>query len=167
MGRVFLALIGFWLVGCGTGTLPTAESLTRAEQVLRDQAREEYAELDQRRGRGELSELDYRAEVAALDKRVQNEAREAAWRRHFLAESERKANGIPTPDRPVANAPPNAMMGGAQGGVGGVQGGQGSLYRPFTMQSQGAAGMNFNGGVIPNMGAINNASTMYVAPAQQ
>jgi|GEM_PF-3060438 len=162
---LFLSLLAtFGLVQCGTSTLPTADSLTANAQILREQARPEFEELDRRRAAGSLSEGDYQAEKAALEKRISNGARDAAWSRHQLAESERKALGLPTPDAPQVVIAPNALIGGAGGG--GVSGG-GSLYRPFTQQSQGAFNNTMSSGMIPTVNNINNASTMYVQPAPQ
>ena len=137
-----------FLVGCGSSSLPTAESLSASTRVLREQARPEFDELERRRAMGLLSEVDYQADRAALEKRISDDARDAAWSHHFLVESERRANGIPTPDAPGSIMAPNALRGGAGGG--GVAGG-GSLYRPFTQQSQGAANSS-GGGMIPTLG---------------
>lgn len=152
------------LVQCGTSTLPTAESLTANARLLREQARPEFDELDRRLAAGSLTEADYQAEKAALEKRISNEARDAAWARHNLAQSERKALGLPTPDAPQVIVAPNALVGGAGGG--GVSGG-GSLYRPFTQQSQGAFNNSISSGMIPTVHNMNNASTLYVQPPQQ
>jgi hypothetical protein len=149
------------LMGCSSSTLPTAQSLSASAQVLRDQARPEFDELERRRAMGQLSEADYQADRAALEKRISDDARDAAWSRHSLAESERRANGVPTPDSVQTISAPNALQGGASGG--GVAGG-GSLYRPFTQQNQGA-GNSSGGGIIPSMGNTNNASTSFVPTA--
>ena len=152
-----------FLVGCGSSSLPTAESLSASTRVLREQARPEFDELERRRAMGLLSEVDYQADRAALEKRISDDARDAAWSHHFLVESERRANGEPTPDAPQSIMAPNALQGGAGGG--GVAGG-GSLYRPYTQQSQGVANSS-GGGVIPNMGNMNNAATSFVPMAPQ
>lgn len=163
MSRLLTAALFTLLSACTTSSLPTAETLTQATQQLRQQAQPEFDELDRLRAAGSLSQEDYIASKAGLDKRIADAARQSAWTRHFLAQSERKALGLPTPDQPIAINPPNAMMGGAAGGS---VIGDGTLYRPFTQQSQGAAGLNFNGGFLPSAGTMNNASTRYVQPAQ-
>jgi hypothetical protein len=163
MHRLPLVALILLLSSCTSSSLPTAASLTRAAQQLRQQAQPEFDELNRQRAAGTLSAADHQAHSAALEKRIADDARQAAWTRHFLAESERKALGLPTPDQPVTNTPPNAMMGGAAGGS---VIGDGTLYRPFTQQSQGAAGLNFNGGFLPSVGTMNNASTRYVQPPQ-
>ena len=151
------------LIGCGSSSLPSAESLSAGAKVLREHARPEFDELERRRAMGLLSEADYQGDRAALEKRISDDSRDAAWSHHFLVESERRANGLPTPDAPQANAAPNALQGGAVGG--GIAGG-GSLYRPFTQQSQGASN-NIGGGMIPSMGNMNNAATSFVPTAPQ
>jgi hypothetical protein len=163
MPRLLLVALATLCASCATSTLPTAESLTFATQQLRQQAQPEFDDLDRQRSAGTLSATDHAAAKTAIEKRIGDDARQSAWTRHFLAQSERKALGLPTPDQPVANTPPNAMLGGAAGGS---VIGDGTLYRPFTQQSQGAAGLNFNGGFLPTVGTMNNASTRYVQPAQ-
>jgi hypothetical protein len=157
-------LAGFLLIGCGSSSLPSAESLSASARVLREQARPEFDELERRRAMGLLSVADYQADRAALEKRISDDARDAAWSRHFLVESERRANGVPTPDAPQSIMAPNALQGGVGGG--GVAGG-GSLYRPFTQQAQGAFNNGNAGGVIPSMGNVNNAATSFVPMAPQ
>lgn len=160
---LFVLSAAILLIGCGSSTLPSAESLSASAQVLRKQARPEFDDLERRRAMGLLSEADYQGDRAALEKRISDDARDAAWSRHFLAESERRANGVPTPDTPQDLAAPNAMQGGAAGG-GGLAGG-GSLYRPFTQQSQGAFNNSNASGLIPSMGNMNNAATSFVPTA--
>ena len=162
LAHTLLCLCSAALVaGCGTSTLPTAESLTAHAQELREQARPEFDELDRRRAAGTLTEADYQLEKAALEKRISHAAREAAWARHSLAQSERKALGLPTPDAPQSITAPNALVGGVSGG--GVSGG-GSHYRPFTQQSQGAFNQSISSGMLPTVNNRNNASTIYVQP---
>jgi hypothetical protein len=153
-----------FLVGCGSSSLPSAKSLSASARVLREQARPEFDELERRRAMGLLSEADYQADRAALEKRISDDARDAAWSHHFLVESERRANGVPTPDASQSIMAPNALQGGVGGG--GVAGG-GSLYRPFTQQAQGAFNNGNAGGGIPSMGNMNNAATSPMPMAPQ
>lgn len=165
LAPVILALSAAALLSnCETSSLPTAESLSAGAKVLREQARPEFEELDRKRAMGLLSEEEYQGSRAALEKRISDDARDAAWSRHFLAESERKANGLPTPDAPQAIGAPNALAGGVGGG--GVSG-DGSLYRPFTQQAQGAGNYSNSNGVIPSMGNRNNVGASYVPTAPQ
>jgi hypothetical protein len=156
-----LGLIWF-LPACSSSTLPSAESLTANTRLLREQAQPEFDALESQRRAGVLSEADYLAARDALEKHISERARNAAWARHSLAQSERRSMGLPTPDSPVVVEAPNALQGGGGGAMGG-----GSLYRPFTQQSQGGAmGNSFSAGMVPTMGRSNNASTLYVQPAQ-
>jgi hypothetical protein len=157
-------LAGFLLIGCGSSSLPSAESLSASARVLREQARPEFDELERRRAMGLLSEADYQADRAALEKRISDDARDAAWSHHFLVESERRANGVPTPDASQSIMAPNALQGGVGGG--GVAGG-GSLYRPYTQQAQGAFNNGNAGGGIPSMGNMNNSATSPMPMAPQ
>lgn len=152
--------VSFGLAACGGSTLPSAASLTEHMRQLRQQAQPEFDALERERAAGTLSAAAYAERKAALEQRVGEDARDAAWARHSLAESERKALGLPTPDQPLAIVAPNALLGGA-GGV------NGSMYRPFTQQAQGAWNTNPTTGVIPTMNRMNNASTMYVQPPMQ
>lgn len=128
------------LPACTSSTLPTAAAIDDLTAQVRQQEQPRFDDLERRRAAGLISEADYLAEKAALEKRVTDRVSDMAWTRHFLDQSERKATGLPTPDRPVAINPPNVSGGG--GGVGG------SLYRPFTQQAQGVwnQGGSFGGG---------------------
>ena len=157
---VFALAVAGGLVACGGSTLPSAESLTEHMRQLRQQAQPEFDALERERAAGRLSAEAYAERTVALEQRIGEDARDAAWTRHSLAQSERKALGLPTPDQPVAIVAPNALLGGAGGS-------DGSLYRPFTQQSQGAWNTNPTTGAIPTMSRMNNASTMYVQPPMQ
>ncbi len=104
---LFLAAIGVatFLSACGS-TTPTVAELDGYERMARADHQAEYAELDQQRASGQLSSEQYQVERASLDRRVQNQADTMAWNRHALAQSDLKANNIPTPDQPVDNSPP-------------------------------------------------------------
>ncbi len=132
---------------CGLGacssTLPTAESIDSLAAQVRQQAQPEFDSLERRRAGGQLTQDAYLAEKAALEKQVTDRVSEIAWTRHSLAESERKANGLPTPGSAVSVQANNPMQGG---------GASGSLYRPFTSQGMGAgnSGMLGGGGGLPS-----------------
>jgi hypothetical protein len=100
-----------FLAAC-TSSVPTAQRLDELEQQIRAEHQVDYADLEQRRKRGELSREEYQIARSALDKRVQNRVDTMLWNRHALAQSDRKAHGIPTPDQPIDNTPPE---------VGGIQ----------------------------------------------
>ena len=159
-GLLLPALLG----ACQSSTLPTAKTLTEYTRVFRERAQPEFDELERRRASGELSEADYVAAKKALEDRAVTQARDAAWARHSLAESEREALGIPTPGRQVAIDAPNPMLGGAGLGMGGNIGGAGTLYRPFTQLSQGVWGDTSGRSLIPrNSGNVltPNAGSVY------
>lgn len=145
----FFALL---LVACETAsTVPTAENLDAMEQRVRGDHRQHYLDLEDQRRSGQLTELEYADSKAALDKRVQNKVDTMLWSRHALVQSEMKANGIPTPDKPIENAPP---------GVGGVQN---SLYNS---QRQNGLGSQIQGNLMRDLtgGGVSNprrAGTQY------
>ncbi|MBX7208374.1 MAG: hypothetical protein K1X78_08700 [Verrucomicrobiaceae bacterium] len=125
-------------VSCATQkeTMPSAADLDRTYQRFLAMSKPEFDELERRRSSGALSQADYQAEKSRLEYRVQQRSVDAAWTAHYLAESDRKAAGIPTPDKPVA--PP---LGPTGGGVSG----QGSFYQSHndtygSMGGFGAAG---------------------------
>ena len=81
-------------------TIPSAADLDRSHVRFRALAQPEFDDLEQRRSGGALSQVDYEREKAGLEYRVQQRAINSAWTAHALAESDRKATGIPTPDQP-------------------------------------------------------------------
>lgn len=113
-------------------SIPTGAQM----QIYKDQAQREfgseYLRLAELRHSNVLSEAEYQAELVKVDDRVVARAHTLAWEQHNLAELERKAQGVPTPDQPVQLMPPNAMNGGA--------GGQ-SLYRNYQQQFNTTAGV--------------------------
>lgn len=118
---------------CITNTVPTAAQLDAYERQLKAAAQPEYAELEQQRASGQLTESGYESARHQLDQRIQNQVDTMAWSRHALAQSERKAMGIPTPDQPVANPPP---------GVGQTHGSLYNNMRTTGMGSQSGAYTN-------------------------
>jgi hypothetical protein len=113
-------------------SIPVGEQM----QIYREQAQRdfqsEFARLGEQHMSHVLSESEYQEQLSALNDKVVQRAHTLAWRQHHLAELERKAQGIPTPDAPVANMVPSAMNGGA--------GGQ-SMYRSYQQQFNSAAGV--------------------------
>lgn len=153
--RLTYLLAACWLLGFApacTSTVPTARSIDALRAQVRDQEKARYDELDQQRAAGALNETAYQQRKADLDQYVTQRVNDIAWTRHFLDQSERKANGLPTPDLQPTNIAPNPMQGGA-GTVGAVgnAGGAGSFYRPFTQQGQGAMNNNaaLGGAMLP------------------
>lgn len=92
------------LASCASRTMDSVPTIAEMEgytRVVKARYQAEYAELERRRTSGTISSADYDANKRRLDARVSEEVNDAAWNKHFLAESERKADGVPTPDAPV------------------------------------------------------------------
>lgn len=117
-------------------TIPTVADLDRNQQRFLALAKPEFDELERRRSSGALTQEQYNAEKSRLEYRVHQRAVDAAWTAHSLAESDRKATGIPTPDRPVAN--PVGTQGGSVSG-------QGSFYQSHNDQYGSQAGFGASG----------------------
>ena len=132
------------LASCATSTMdsiPTGERM----QIYKDQAQRDYqmefARIGELHMSKVLSDAEYKEQYAALEDKVVQRAHTLAWEQHNLAELERKAQGVPTPDAPVANMAPNAMQGGA--------GGQ-SMYRPSQQQFNMAQGVGGSSQLSPS-----------------
>ena len=115
---------------CATqsGTIPSAADLDRNHQRFRALAQPQFDELEQKKASGALSQADYERAKDTLEYRVQQQTVDASWTAHSLAESDRKATGIPTPDHPQSIT------------AGGVQG---TLYQSHNDQYGGQAGGGF------------------------
>ncbi|MBE2282567.1 MAG: hypothetical protein IAE77_03790 [Prosthecobacter sp.] len=141
------ALISALLASCASSTMdsvPTLAELTSYERVIRARYQGEYDDLERQRSKGGLSQEDYVENKRRLDSKVAEEVNDAAWQKHFLAESERKADGVPTPDAPVALNPGS---------------GSGGFYQPMTKQNFGnAIGMSGTAG-MGSMRAANEQIT--------
>ncbi|MFZ2277738.1 MAG: hypothetical protein WAW39_08060 [Prosthecobacter sp.] len=83
-------------------SIPTLADLNAYEKVVRARYQVMYDELEKKRASGALSKADYAEEKHRLDSKVAENVNNAAWNKHYLAESERKSDGVPTPDQPVA-----------------------------------------------------------------
>lgn len=97
-------LLASLLASCASSTMdsvPTPAELDRYAAKVRARYQSEYDELERKRANGSLSKEDYAFNKQRLDSKVNEEVNNAAWNKHFLAESERKADGVPTPDQPV------------------------------------------------------------------
>lgn len=131
------------LASCASSTMdsvPTVAELAKYEHIIRARLQPEYAALDQQRTSGRMSPEEYADAKRRLDAKVSSEVNNAAWQKHYLAESERKANGVPTPDAPVALRS-GMFQGGGFGMAGSISGGGGSnsFYQPMTKQNFGNA----------------------------
>lgn len=126
-------------------TIPTVADLDRNQQRFLALAKPEFDELERKRSTGAINQEQYAAEKSQLEYRVQQRAIDAAWTAHSLAESDRKATGIPTPDRPVSN--PVGTQGGSVSG-------QGSFYQSHndTYGSQAGFGASGSSGSLLGLG---------------
>jgi hypothetical protein len=129
----------FSAVSCDStdSTIPDAAELDRLHAGLRTKAQYYYDRLDERKARGEISSTEYDAERDKLDGWVWEQAKDAAWRSHSLAESERRALGIPTPD-----SAQQISIQSSESGIG--TGGGGSFYRPYSQAGSQMTGSTAN-----------------------
>lgn len=149
------ALLCVLLASCASSTMdstPTVAELESYERVIRARYQAQYADLASERSSGKISAEEYAEGKRRLDGKVSKEVNDAAWNKHFLAESERKADGVPTPDAPVALYAGQAGAGGV--GYFGNQGGGGSFYRPSSQNFGAVAGMGGSAG----MGSMSSAN---------
>lgn len=128
--RLLLCLSASCLLGACVSSVPTAERMDELERTVRAEHAQDYAELDSARRAGTLSAEEYTIAKAKLDKRVQNRVDTMLWSRHALVQSDMKANGLPTPDRPQANDAP---------GVGTMSG---SMYNSTRQNGLGSQAMD-------------------------
>ena len=143
------ALLSGLLTSCASRTMdsiPTLAELNAYEKVIRARYQVMYDELEQKRASGAISKADYEEQKHRLDTKVSGGVNNAAWNKHFLAESERKSDGVPTPDQPVRLNPglvgSNNMSGGSVS-----SGGIGSFYRPSYQNYGAVTGMGGSAGM--------------------
>ena len=117
--RIWLlaALTALFVSSCSTqsDSIPTAADLDMRAAHIRTLDQPRYDQLERDRNSGVLTQSQYEMETAALDQRVREKAVDSAWSAHSLAESDRRGQGIPTPDAPQAISP-NQQVGGLFGG---------------------------------------------------
>lgn len=151
-------LLSVLLASCASRTMdsvPTLAELNAYEQVIRARYKGMYDELEHKRSKGEITQAEYAEQKQRLDAKVTGSVNNAAWNKHFLAESERKSDNVPTPDHPVALSPGQVggyNLGGTAGSVG--SGSMGSFYRPSYQNYGAVTGMGGSAG----MGSIRGAS---------
>lgn len=137
------------LVSCES-TAPTASQMDELEATVRADYRERFSELEQQRRTGAITQVDYEMQYGSLNREVTNKVDTMLWNRHALAQSELKANNIPTPDKPVELTPP------------GVGQSQGTLYNSTRING---LGNQIQGNFMRDMGSTNaqfrGAGTMY------
>ncbi len=140
------AVLAGFLVSCASSTMdstPTLAELDAYEKVIRTRYQGFYDGLDKQRSSGTISKAEYDERKRQLDSKVTAEVNDVVWRNHYLAESERKADGVPTPDAPVRLNP---------GGSGGE-----SFHRPANQNFGNVAGMSGTAG----MSSVNSASEQF------
>lgn len=98
-------------------TIPTAADLDHYYQQATDIANRQIAILDGQLARGEISQSQHDTTAAAIRANIPKQAGDLAWARHELAESQKRALGIPTGDHAVQVNAPGA-------------GGNNSFYQP-------------------------------------
>lgn len=137
------------LVSCES-TAPTAAQMDELDARVRASFSSRFSELEQQRRSGAITQADYEMQHAALNREVSNKVDTQLWNRHALAQSELKANHIPTPDRPVELTPP------------GVGQSQGTLYNSTRING---LGNQIQGNFMRDMGSssaqFRSAGTMY------
>lgn len=127
-------------------TIPSAADLDRSHERFRALAQPQFDDLERQRSSGALSQADYEREKTSLEYRVQQRAIDSAWTAHALAESDRKATGIPTPDQPQqiqAGAVPGSLYQSHNDTYGSQSFGAGAAMSP---------GYSPGGSVIGNQG---------------
>ena len=113
---LLLSLLVAVLCSCHS-TLPTVADLDHFYKEAERRANVQIEKLAQQRNSGQMGqeEFDYRAQIIRDD--IPRKASEMAWTRHDMAETEKRALGIPTGGNTANISAPQ---------VGGIQG---SLYR--------------------------------------
>jgi hypothetical protein len=109
------AVLSGLLASCASRTMdsiPTLADLNAYEQVVHARYQVMYDELEKKLASGAISKADYAEEKRRLDSKVAESVNDAAWNKHYLAESERKSDGVPTPDQPVALGFASSVGGG-------------------------------------------------------
>jgi hypothetical protein len=149
------AALSLTLASCDTtdSSVPDAARLDEMQAAIRQKSQYYYTAIDEKRARGELSDSEYARQKERLDAWIWEQARDSAWRQHNLAESERKAFGIPTPDVPqqVSINQGNSALGSAGGG---------SFYQPYNQNygiSNGMSNPMTGSGYVPGSTATRSS----------
>jgi hypothetical protein len=112
-----------------------------------------YDELDKNLASNAISKTEYDEQKRHLDSKIAEKVNNAAWNKHYLAESERKSDGVPTPDQPVALAAGQVGGNYIAGAI--SSGGISSFYRPSYQNYGAVTGMM---GGSAGMGSIRAAT---------
>lgn len=151
-------LFSGFLASCATTTMdsiPTVAELNAYEKVVRGRYQPVYDELEHKRATGAISKAEYAEQKQRLDSKVAEAVNNAAWNKHYLAESERKSDGVPTPDQPVALSAGQVGGSNMTGAI--SSGGMGSFYRPSYQNYGAVTGMGGSAG----MGSMRSANDQF------
>lgn len=94
-------------------TIPTTADLDHYYKQATDIANRQIAILDGQLARGEISQSQRDTSAEAIRANIPKQAGDLAWARHELAESKKRALGIPTGDHAVSVTAPGAGVGGS------------------------------------------------------
>jgi|GEM_PF-4840881 len=125
----------FSLSACQS-TIPDADDLVRFEKQATDLTNRQIAILDDQLAAGKINQTQRDERAAALRADIPRKTHELAWARHEIAESEKRAWGVPTGDSGTTVHAP--QMGGVSN----------SFYQP-----RGEVGSGFGAFQGPNSGA--------------
>lgn len=131
------------LASCGGmpyNTKPNAADMDRFYKRAEVMAQEQIAVLDKEKAAGRLTQEQYDQRVTYVQSSVGQRANELAWARHELADSQKRALGIPTGDRPQEVSVPSSA-------------GSESFYKPYGQVGSGF-GMNYNNPLGTPMGGM-------------
>lgn len=126
-------------------SVPTVAELELYQRTIQTRYQSHYADIEKQRASGTITKAEYEARRRQLDSMVAEKVNEAAWQKHFLAESERKADGVPTPDAPISLTPGQAS--GSVGYFGNSGGSMSSFYRPSWQNYGAVAGIGGSAGM--------------------
>ncbi|MFN0080705.1 MAG: hypothetical protein ACKVY0_29910 [Prosthecobacter sp.] len=146
LSHLVVILLSGLLVSCASSTMdsiPTLAQLEAYERVILSRHQGLYDDLERQRASGAISKTEYGERRRQLDSKVTEEVNDVAWRNHSLAESERKVDGVPTPDAPVRLNP-----GGSSGE---------SFHRPANQNFGNVAGVSGTAG----MSSVSSASEQF------
>ena len=158
---LLVALLSGLLASCASSTMdsiPSLAELNAYEKVIRARYQILYDELEQKRSSGSISKPEYASQKLRLDSKVAESVNNAAWNKHYLAESERKSDNVPTPDHPVVLT--SGLVGGTNmsGSVG--SGSMSSFYRPSYQNYGAVGGMGGSAGMGSIRGATDQLSNV-------
>jgi hypothetical protein len=103
-----LGLVSAALLASCAQRLPDVADIDRCYKRAEQLASEETQELERRHAAGQIDDFSYQQQKTAIQNRISQRAVEMAWTSHSLEQSQRAAQGIPTPNSPQEIAVPQA-----------------------------------------------------------